>query len=112
LATRHSKGTTYLILALVLPEGTDADAAAQLLADRVRNYVSIASGEPLGITWPLELVAGLEHVGQPTALVVIRVDDPSPLPADADSADAMVLGWYPLLVHGDTLFLLPERGDD
>jgi hypothetical protein len=107
-ATRHTEGASYLILAVVFPEGADAAAAADILADRLQNYTSPYYDRPLDERWAFEKATGVKAEGLPVALVVMRVDDPPPIPEDAPLVNAAVLSWYELVTRRDTLFLMIE----
>jgi hypothetical protein len=111
-ATRHSEGASYLILAVVFPEGMDADSAADILADRLKNYISLTTGGPLDERWTFDMATGIEAGGLPVALVAMRVDDPPPTPEDQTMVNTAVLPWIDLVIRHDTLFLvtgLPEE---
>ena len=108
--TRHTEGATYLILAAVFPQGTDAQAAADLLADRLQNYVSLASKRKLMEMWAkqgarLEKATAVEAGGLPVALVFVRVDDPAPATSDAAMATVSVPRWADMVQRRDLGFL-------
>jgi hypothetical protein len=107
-ATRHTQGASYLILAVVFPKGTDASAAADILADRLRNYISLARGMPLDDLWTFDMASGVEAEGLPVALVVMRVDDPPPTPEDQAMVNAGVFSWSYMVTGRDLLFLIVE----
>ncbi len=104
-ATRHTAGATYLILDVVFPAGTDAGAAADVLANRLQHYVSLASKQPLADRWTFDQAVGVEIDGLPVALVVMRVDDP-PVAAAGERANTAVLNWATMVVRRDLGFLL------
>ncbi len=106
-ATRHTEGASYLILAVVFPAGEDAEAAASLLAERLQNYVSLATRQTLEDRWTFEMSAAVEIEELPVALVVMRADDPPPTPADEPRVRTSVFSWIDMVVRRDTLFLLP-----
>ena len=108
--TRHTQGATYLILAAVFAKGTDAQAAADLLADRLQNYVSLASKRKLMEMWAkqgarLEKATAVEAGGLPVALVLVRVDDPAPATSDAAMATVSVPRWADMVQRRDLGFL-------
>jgi hypothetical protein len=108
-ATRHTEGASYLVLAVVFPEGTDAGDAAIILADRLQNYTSFFSGETFEEKWTFEKAVGIEANGLPVALVVMRVDDPPHADEDAAVVDSGLFTWNYLVSKGDVLFLVPEQ---
>jgi hypothetical protein len=108
--TSHTEGATYLILAVVFAKGTDGQAAADLLADRLQNHVSAAYKSPLSEVWAerrakLEKTIAVEAGGLPVALVLVRADDPPPTPADQVMANAAVPSWIDLVNRRDLGFL-------
>jgi hypothetical protein len=103
-ATRHTEGASHLILAVVFPKGTDESAAADILADRLKNYVSLTQTS-LEERWTFEKSTGVQAGELPVALVVMRVDDPPPTPPNASRVNTGVFVWYHLVTRRDTLFL-------
>jgi hypothetical protein len=108
--TRHTKGATYLILAVVFPEGTDAQAAADLLVDRLRNYVSPFYGGLLADVWAehgttVEKGVAVKANGLPVAVILVRADDPPPAPPDQATVGAAVSSWWDLVMRRDLGFL-------
>jgi hypothetical protein len=108
--TCHTEGATYLILAVVFPKGTDGQTAADLLADRLRNYVSASYKRPLSEVWAergatLEKAAAVEAGGLPVALVLVRAEDPAPTPPDQEQVNAYVVPWVDLVSRRDVGFL-------
>ena len=97
-----------MILAVVFEQDADADAAAETLADRLQNYVSIATQQPLDERWTFEQATGIEAEGLPVALVVMRADDPPPTPQDAQLVNTAVWAWIRMILYRDTLFLALE----
>jgi hypothetical protein len=103
--TRHTEGASYLVLAVVFPPDTDAAAAADILAERLQNYVSLATREPLADRWTFDRTAATEIDGWPVALAVMRVDDPAP--AEPDQPPARVsISWSELIFRRDLGFLI------
>jgi hypothetical protein len=107
-ATSHTEGASYLTLAVVFPQGTDAGSAADILAGRLQDYVSLRYQKPLDDRWTYQMATAVEIEGLPVALVVMGVGDPSPTPEDAPLVEAGVLSWIELVVARDTLFLVTE----
>jgi hypothetical protein len=105
-ATRHSAGGSSLILAVVFPSGTDAQAAADVLAGRLKSYVSLRFGGPLDERWTFQTSKGVDVAGTPVALVVMRADDPPPTPADAPIVNTYVFSWVELVYARDLGFLM------
>jgi hypothetical protein len=104
-ATRHAPGATYLILDVVFPAGTDAAAAADVLSNRLQNYVSLATGQPFAERWTFDRATSIEIDGLPVALVVMRVDDP-PVAAEGEQANSAVFNWITVIERRDLGFLL------
>ncbi|MBI5959639.1 MAG: hypothetical protein HY866_12935 [Chloroflexi bacterium] len=106
-STRHAPGATYLGLVLVFPPGTDAEAAAHTLANRLQTYTSLLSGESFAERWVLESDSHAAINGLPVAMVTMRVDDPEPAPP-GDRANTAILGWANMLYRRDMAFLFAE----
>lgn len=106
--TRHSPGATHLILAVVFPVDTDAKAAANVLAERMENYTSLVTNQPMTDRWDLEMATGTKVNGLPVALVSMRVDDPAPTPDGQELPNAAVFTWSQMVWSRDTLFLATE----
>jgi len=108
--TRHTEGATYLILTVVLPKGTDAQAAADLLADRLQNYVSLQFKRPLFEIWAaqgakVEKAIAVEAGGLPVGMILVRADDPLPTPPDQRLVNAAVPRWISMVELRDLGFL-------
>lgn len=101
-ATHHTPGATILTVALVLAPGTDAQAAADVLAFRIPRYQSLATGEPLSERWTFEQAIGVEVNELPVALASMRIDDP---PTGGETRPA-ILSWMDLIARRDLGFLL------
>jgi hypothetical protein len=104
-ATYHTDNASYLVLALVLPSGTDVTDTADILAERLQNYTSLATGQPFDEQWAFEKALGVETAGPSNAnvaLVVMRVDDP----VFADQGLLTILSWVDLLNQRDVFFLV------
>jgi len=103
-ATRHTQGASYLTLAVVFPAGTDAPSASDTLAERLKNYVSLVTRQPLTDRWTFDRSSGVESSGLPVALVTMRVDDP-PVAPEGERANASVLSWADMVYRRDLGFL-------
>jgi hypothetical protein len=103
-ATHHTQGASYLTLVVVFPAGTDAQAAADTLADRLKNYVSLVTGQPLTDRWTYDRSGGVEANGPPVALVTMRADDP-PIAPEGERANTSVLSWADMVYRRDLGFL-------
>jgi hypothetical protein len=112
--TRHSadQGATFLILALVFPPGTDAQAAADAVGARLRDYVSLRIRATLEDRWTFDRAISAEVDGLPVALVVMRAADPLPTPEDEPVARAGVFSWIDLIFARDWGFLVPGPFED
>ena len=109
-ATRHSlkEGATYLILALVFPKGADAEAASQVLQERLEKANSWRFRTP----WLQVLNAADEKVyavqagGLPVTLAVFRLDDPELKVINEGSRPmARVRAWMDFVATRDLMFL-------
>jgi hypothetical protein len=112
--TRHSHdaGATFLILALVFPPGTDAQAAADAVGARLRDYVSVRYQTTLEDRWTFDRAISAEVDGLPVALVVMRAADPPPTPEEEPLARAGVFSWIDLIFARDVGFLAPGPFED
>lgn len=108
-ATLQNGQTTYLLLALVFPQGVDAQSAADVVAGRMETYTSLSLQQPLDDRWELEKAAGVEVNGLPVALVVMRAIPREPQEITPGSYGVGVWSWYQLVVRRDVMFLLPEE---
>ncbi|MBN1967216.1 MAG: hypothetical protein JW910_21360 [Anaerolineae bacterium] len=106
LATRHTEGATYLIVAAVFTPGTDAAHFAGVLGARMQDYVSLQTQQPLSDRWTFDRASGVTVEGQPVGLVVMRVPDP-PIAPEGEMANAAVFSWIQLEAARDYLFLSP-----
>lgn len=105
-ATRQQEQTTYLLLALVLPPGADAQRTAETLAERLQTYVSTMRRDTMNDFWQLETATSLEANDLPIALVVMR----TAVKTSTDTPNAAaILSWYDLTETRDTLFLVTNR---
>jgi hypothetical protein len=115
-ATLHKPGTSYSVIALVFPEGTDAQAAADSLDARIRSYTSLRTQQPF-----TELLAdhgarivearGID-AGRPAALLIIADDDPTfETTEDSPIAQTAVFNFWPFITARDTGFLAPSQPD-
>jgi len=103
-ATRHTPGASYLTLAVVFPAGADVKAAVETLANRLTNYVSLVTRQPLTDRWTFDRSSGVEASGLPVALVTMRVDDP-PIAPEGERANTRVLSWADMVYRRDVGFL-------
>jgi hypothetical protein len=91
--TRHSRdaGATFLILALVFPPGTDAQAAAEAVGARLRDYVSLRYQKTLEDRWTFDRRSAPKWTPAAVALVVMRAADPPPTPEEEPLARAGIV---------------------
>ncbi|NLX08963.1 MAG: hypothetical protein GXY36_04860 [Chloroflexi bacterium] len=108
--TRHTEGATYLVLAVVFLPETDAAEAAEVLVERLNNYVSVYTQQPVSGQWALDRSGGIEAEGRPVALVTLRVDDPVPDP-DRPGPGA-IPAWLDMILRRDLGFLVPGSAAD
>jgi hypothetical protein len=104
-ATFHSEDASHLVLALVFQPNTDAKAAATVLAERMQNYTSLMTQQPLTDRWMFELATGTKVNDLPVALVSMRVDDPLPS-EDEQQVNTAVFAWIQMVLSRDTAFLI------
>jgi len=113
-ATRHSreKGATYLILALVYPQGTDAEEASQVLAQRLEKAYSLRVLAPFLEIMRAEDVNtyAVKAGGYPATLSVFRLDDPViKAPGEGVRPIGRVRTWLDFVVGRDLMFLYTGR---
>jgi hypothetical protein len=104
-ATYHNPtvGASFLVLAVPFAADVDAQNATNVIADRLKNYVSVRAQKPLSDYWTFEQATGLTVDGTPVALLTMRIDDPAPVSDSAPSA--RILTWMDLIAARDTGFL-------
>ncbi len=109
-ATQHAGDASYLTLALVFREGTDADSAAEVLADRLVDYESLIRRDMLMdyCRCSLESATAVEVEGLPVALVTLRADNPPPTPEDQAVWNTFVFNWWEQIMVYDTGFLMSD----
>jgi len=110
-ATHHAGDASYLTLAVVFKEGTDADRAAEVLADRLENYESMVyAGRSLMelCRCSLESADAVEAEGLPVAIVTLRAENPAPTPEDEPVVNTFVFSWWRQILPLDTGFLMSD----
>ncbi len=115
-ATYHQTGQSWLVVALVHPEGTDAEAAAEALQARFESYTSAVTNEPFmellgdrGVE--LRSVRAVEASGRPVTLLVLEDPDPT-LELDEDGRrDTYVFSWNRMVFARDLGFLAVVEED-
>lgn len=108
--TYRSHGATFLALAVVFPPGVMVRQAADTLAGRLTDYVSLATQAPLSDRWTFDRAFATEGGGLPVAVVVMRIDDPPP-PAEGERPNTAILAWTDLIYRRDLGFLIPSAGE-
>lgn len=107
-ATRHNgnDGVTSLILALVYPEGTDAEAAVEVLEARLEKAYSLMLRTPF-----LEAMGARDHqvyaaqAGElPVTLVVFHLEEPE-LVTIGSRPMGRVRSWLEFVIRRDFMFL-------
>jgi hypothetical protein len=93
---------------VVFPEGTDTEAAADILADRLQNYHSWIMDISFADRWTAHKALGLEAQGLPVSVAVMRVDDPPNLRDPTNDERPSILPWLVFISNRDMLFLMPE----
>ncbi len=109
-ATRHnlSQKTTSLILALIFPKGVDANAAAQVLQDRLVKADSMLAKKPFleVIGAADEKVYALNTDGLPVILAVLHLEDPGPNAVNSSGQPVTRVGsWLKFIETRDLMFL-------
>lgn len=104
--TYRGVGATYLAVALVLVPGADATGMANTLRERMSNYVSLATQEPLSGRWTFDRAYAVDGGRLPVSVVVMRVADPPP-PAEGERVNTGILSWRDLVYPRDLGFLAP-----
>ena len=103
-ATFQSGKTSFLTLVLVFPKGgTNAQSAADVVAERLENYTSIATKGNLGDIWSLEKTTGLKINDLPVAIIVMRSEADAVQSVEGNSL--RVFTWSHLILRQDILFL-------
>ncbi|MCB0045909.1 MAG: hypothetical protein KDD92_10785 [Caldilineaceae bacterium] len=87
-ATYRAPDATYLALHVVFPIAEDATDGAEILAERMANYISFVTEAPL--PWTLESA----FIDEATTVIVMRLDE------------SAVLSWIDLFARRDTVFLV------
>lgn len=108
--TYRSHGATFLALAVVFPPGVMVRQAADTLAGRLTDYVSLATQAPLSDRWTFDRAFATEGGDLPVAVVVMRIDDPPP-PAEGERPNTAILAWTDLIYRRDLGFLIPSAGE-
>ncbi len=110
-ATQHADEASYLTLLVVFDEGTDAEEAAKVLADRLEGYDLLRDPDRTLMEYcrcSLEQAIAVKAEGLPVALVTLRADNPSPTPEDESIVNTFVFSWTRLLFSRDTGFLVSD----
>ena len=108
--TYQQEQTTYLVLCLVFPGETDAQAAADIVAQRLRDYSSISKHTKLDDDfWRFEKATGVETNGLPVAVIVMRAAETPPTEIREGSYSVYRINWYEMVIARDVLFLLNEK---
>jgi hypothetical protein len=102
-ATFHREGKTALALLLILDEDDNGAETAEILGDRLRDYISVVTGRDLDDYWDYEDDFSLTVNDRPVAVAIMEVDDP-----DLDDSRAFVFNWYRLIVQRDLYFLVVD----
>lgn len=110
-ATQHADDASYLTLLVVFDEDTDAEEAADVLAERLEDYDLLRDPNRTLMEYcrcSLEQVVALRAEGLPVALVTLRADNPPPTPEDETIVSAFVFSWMRLIASRDTGFLVSD----
>lgn len=104
--TYRGEGATFLALAVVFPPGVMARQAADALAGRLTDYVSLATRAPLSDRWAFDRAFAADGGDLPVAVAVMRIDDPPP-PVEGERPNTAILSWIDLITRRDLGFLAP-----
>lgn len=110
-ATQHAEDASYLTLLVIFDEGTDAEEAASVLADRLEEYALLRDPDRTLMEYcrcSLEQAVAVKSEGIPVALVTMRADNPSPTAEYEPIANTAVFSWLQLIVNRDTGFLMSD----
>jgi hypothetical protein len=102
-ATFVEEEKTTLALLLTLDDAEEAEEAAEILGDRLRDYISVVSGRELDEFWDVEDDFALTTNNKPIAVVIMKVEDP-----DLDEGRAVVYNWFQMIARQDLYFLMVE----
>lgn len=110
-STHHTPGTSYYSIALVLNSGADAQAAADVLRERLEGYTMLSRDQTVAAFFEerriqVETAVGVTDGELPVALVVLSMPDP-PLTPDSGGGQARsyVFTWMDWIARRDTGFL-------
>lgn len=106
--TLQKEKTASLALAVVFPQGVDAQAAAERLAGRITDYTSVRRRRKLDDRWAFDQAVGFEANGLPVALVVMRAEAKGPTKNSTGQTSVAIWNWAEMVLTGDTLFLWTE----
>lgn len=109
-ATRRRAADTQLLLALVLPPGSDAQAAADTVLMRMKRYDSLVSRQSLldifeerGVA--IEWGRGVDIDGQSVTLVSLSVRNPTLREGDDGRIETAIFNWQTMVYARDLGFL-------
>lgn len=103
--TYRTQDATFLALAVVFPPGVMVRQAADTLAGRLTDYVSLVTMQPLGERWVFDRAFAADGGDLPVAVAVMRIDDPPP-PAEGERPNVAILSWGDLIMRRDLGFLV------
>lgn len=109
-ATRSRGEDSQLLLALVFPEGVDAQAAADALMMRMKRYASLRTDQPLTALWSergveIEWGRGQTIGGLPVALVSLSARNPTLQEDDTGRTETYVFSWQDMVYAMDLGFM-------
>lgn len=104
-ATIVAEDESYLVAALVLPAGADAQAAADVLAERIPEYRSLVTVQPMSEQWTFEETLAVESGELPVALAVMSVEHEF---ATDDNQLPRVFNWQRMINNLDLGWLATE----
>ncbi|MCJ7431982.1 MAG: hypothetical protein MUO77_00695 [Anaerolineales bacterium] len=107
-ATLQKADTAYLVLALVFPNGIDAQSNADIIAERLKDYTSLRYKGKLDDYWTFEKADGIEANGLPVALVVMRAEASEAKEITAGIYGVTIWRWIDMIEARDLLFLISE----
>jgi hypothetical protein len=101
--TYQNENTSYLVLLLVFPKKVDAGKSADIVADRLKNYTSIATRQPLSENLSFEKSTAIDANDLPVAIVVMSTEAIEFQIADRNQL--RVFTWREMILRQDLLFL-------
>jgi hypothetical protein len=104
--TFQKDDTTFLVLLLVFDEKMDAEKSADIVADRLKDYTSIATRQPIDEYLSFEKSTAIDANDLPVAIVVMSTEAVEF--QIADNNNLRVFTWLEIVIRQDLLFLVTD----